>query len=167
MLAAEGLVELESNRGARVPMLDEAEVSILYLMRERLEPLALAESIPHLSDDALGELRALQSRIDAPGTLPEFLTLDRDFHMLTYSGCQSENLRDTVTRFWNSTQHYRRAYMQVSGPERRWIVNAEHDLILDAIERRDVQDAELYLAAHIRRTRTELLRHSASWSASQ
>jgi DNA-binding GntR family transcriptional regulator len=32
-------------------------------------------------------------------------------------------------------------------------------LLLDAIERRDVIDAERFLAGHIRRTRIELSRH--------
>ncbi len=159
MLAAEGLVELEPNKGARIPRLDEHEVSLLYTMRERLEPLALIESIPHLTDEQIDELRLIQLRIEADTELRDFLVLDREFHMLTYSGCDSEHLLGTVRRFWNTTQHYRRAFMEVSGPRRMWIVNAEHNLILDAIERRDAEDAERYLAGHIRRTRIELLRH--------
>ena len=64
-----------------------------------------------------------------------------------------------VTRLWNSTQHYRRAFVALSGPDRMWVVNAEHRLLLDAIERRDAVDAERFLAGHIRRTRIELGRH--------
>jgi DNA-binding GntR family transcriptional regulator len=48
--------------------------------------------------------------------------------------------------------------MEVSGPGRRWVVNSEHDFIIDAIERRDTDDAERYLAGHIRRTRMELMK---------
>jgi DNA-binding GntR family transcriptional regulator len=64
-----------------------------------------------------------------------------------------------VTRLWNSTQHYRRVFVQLSGPERRWVVNAEHRLLLDALVRRDEIDANRFLAGHIRRTRVELLHH--------
>ncbi len=46
MLAAEGLVENEPNKGARVPWLSMHEVDVMYRMREQLEPLALAESLP-------------------------------------------------------------------------------------------------------------------------
>lgn len=158
MLAAEGLVELESNKGARVPVLDQAELSIVYKMRERLEPLALAESVPHLGEHVIDQLRLLQARIAEDTDLSHFLALDREFHMLTYSGCASENLLATVERFWNSTQHYRRTFMEVSGRGRRWVVNSEHDFIIDAIERRDADDAERYLAGHIRRTRMELMK---------
>lgn len=159
MLEAEGLTELEANKGARVPLLDLGDLTLLYEMRERLEPLAIAESVPNLDDDAIAHLRELQERIAADTQLTDFLALDREFHMLTYSGCSSEHLLGIVRRFWNTSQHYRRLFMQVSGPQRLWVVNAEHNLILDAIERRDTEDAERYLAGHIRRTRIELSRH--------
>lgn len=159
MLAAEGLAELEANRSARVTRLDSEQLNLLYRMRERLEPLALIESIPRLSLDAIERLREVQSRIAADIQAHDFLALDREFHMLTYSGCQDEQLLALVRRFWNSSQHYRRAFMQVSGRERLWVVNAEHELILDAIQRQDADDAERYLVGHIRRTRIELGRH--------
>ena len=47
----------------------------------------------------------------------------------------------------------------LTGPGRRWVINAEHRLLLDAISRRDVVDAERFLAGHIRRTRIELGKH--------
>lgn len=159
MLAADGLAELEANKSARVTQLDSNQLTVLYRMRERLEPLALVESIPNLDAKAIAKLRELQARIAADIELRDFLTLDREFHMLTYSGCASEQLLAIVRRFWNTSQHYRRAFMSVSGRERLWVVNAEHELILDAIERRDTEDAERYLVGHIRRTRIELSRH--------
>ena len=160
MLEAEGLTELETNKGARVPLLGGREVDLLYQMRERLEPLALAESMPHLGSAELDRLGDLQSRIeDWPGET-EFLALDRELHLLTYSRCNMEPLLSTVTRLWNSTQYYRRLYMMLSGAGRHWIVNAEHNLLLDALRRGDVTDAGFYLRSHIRRTRVELERHA-------
>ena len=159
MLEAEGLTEHEPNKGARVPRLDAYEVDAIYRMRERLEPLALVESLPRLSDDDLRRLGQLQERIEANDDVGEFLALDRAFHLSSYAGCQIDQLRTVVTRLWNCTQHYRRAFMTISGPGRRWVVNAEHRLLLDAVERRDEVDAERYLVGHIRRTRIELGRH--------
>lgn len=159
MLEAEGLIEHRVNRGARVPRLDRHEVDVVYQMRERLEPLALSESIPHLGDGDLRRLDELQSRIEANADVAQFLALDREFHLLTYTGCQIDTLTSIVHRLWNVTQHYRRAFMALSGPGRMWVVNAEHRLLLDAIQRRDSVDAERYLGGHIRRTRVELDRH--------
>ncbi|HTE72853.1 MAG TPA: GntR family transcriptional regulator [Actinomycetes bacterium] len=159
ILEAEGLTELEANKGARVPRLDAAELDVLYKMRERLEPLALAESIPHLSSAEVRALSAIHERIAADADLRDFMVLDREFHLGSYAGCPSEQLAGTATRLWNSTQAYRRAFMSLGGRHRLWIVDHEHRLILDAIERRDTDDAERYLAGHIRRTRIELAAH--------
>jgi DNA-binding GntR family transcriptional regulator len=159
MLEAEGLIEHEANKGARVPRLDRHEVDVIYQMRERLEPLALTESIPGLTDADLRELEQIQQLIESDTDLGRFLELDRAFHLLTYSACRIDQLSSMVVRLWNSTQHYRRAYVSISGPGRRWVINAEHRLLLDSIERRDATDAERYLSGHIRRTRIELARH--------
>jgi len=159
ILEAEGLTEHEANRGARVPRLTAHEVDVVYRMRERLEPLALAQSIPALDRAAVEGLVEIQRRIEAATGIGDFLTLDREFHMRSYAGCGVQQLTATVTRLWNSTQHYRRAYVSLSGPGRMWVINSEHRLILDAVERGDTVDAERFLSGHIRRTRIELGRH--------
>ena len=159
MLETEGLTQLEVNKGARVSALDRDEIDVVYRMRERLEPLALTESIGHLTNDQLTELREIQEQIEANPDVSVFLELDRRFHLLSYAGCRTEQLSTTVTRLWNSTQHYRRAFMTLASPDRRWIVNAEHRLLLDAINRQDPVDCERFLSGHIRRTRIELVAH--------
>ena len=159
MLEAEGLIEHETNKGARVPRLGMHEVDVIYQMRERLEPLALSESIPHLDAHDLTRLDEIQTQIETSADVGRFLELDRELHLLSYAGCQIDQLTAMVTRLWNSTQHYRRAFVSSSGPGRMWVINAEHRLLLDAIERRDPTDAERYLSGHIRRTRVELGRH--------
>jgi DNA-binding GntR family transcriptional regulator len=159
ILEADGLTEHHTHKGARVPKLDLHEVQVIYQMRERLEPLALAESLPHLREDDFRRLEQIQARIEANTDIAEFLALDREFHLLTYAGCPIDQLSAMVVRLWNSTQHYRRAFMYLTGPARRWVVNAEHRLILDAVERRDAVDGERFLSGHIRRTRIELSQH--------
>jgi DNA-binding GntR family transcriptional regulator len=160
MLQAEGLTDYEANRGSRVPKLGMHEVEVIYQMRERLEPLALAESIPYLTPDQLAQLAALQDRIEAGlGDVQQFVRLDREFHLLTYAGCPISQLHASIVRMWNTTQHYRRAFVTLTGPSRQWVITAEHRLLLDAITRHDTVDAERYLSGHIRRTRIELTRH--------
>ena len=164
ILEAEGLTEHEMNKGARVPVLDLHEVQVVYQTRERLEPLALIESMPHLDAGQLARLREIQDRIAVASDINTFLTLDREFHLLSYAGCTTGPLNSVVTRLWNSTQHYRRAFVTISGPSRMWIVNAEHELLLDAIARADAVDAERFLSGHIRRTRIELAQHPEAFA---
>jgi DNA-binding GntR family transcriptional regulator len=159
MLEAEGLTEHEAHKGARVPRLTPHEVDVVYQMRERLEPLALTESMTRLGPDEHAQLEEVQQRIEDNEDLEKFLDLDREFHMLTYSGCHIDPLMSNVTRLWNSTQHYRRAFVALGGRSRMWVVNSEHRLILDAVVRRDSVDGERFLGGHIRRTRIELGHH--------
>ena len=164
MLEAEGLAEHERHRGARVPSLSMHEVDVMYRMREQLEQLAVAESIPNLTAAEIAHLEDVQEQIEAlrhedDGDVARFLELDREFHLAGYAGCRIEQLTGSVVRLWNSTAHYRRAFVTLSGPGRAWVINAEHRLLLDAIARRDSVDAERCVAGHVRRTRIELTRH--------
>jgi DNA-binding GntR family transcriptional regulator len=159
MLETEGLTQLVANKSARVPKLDRTELDIVYEMRERIETLALRLSLPRLTAEQVDELHSLQDQIEDNDDVGRFLDLDRRFHLSTYAGCPSAELLGTVERLWNSTQHFRRAFMVRTGVDRRWFVNVEHRLLLDAIDRRDDVDCERYLAGHIRRTRIQLAQH--------
>jgi DNA-binding GntR family transcriptional regulator len=159
MLELEGLAESLPNRGSRVPSLDLNEVHTYYRMRERLEPLTLVESMDHLTEEQIDDMERVQELIETNDDIDAFLALDRDFHMASYAACPSAQLLATTVRLWNATQHYRRAFMLLAGTNRMVVVNAEHGLILDALRRRDREDAERFLTGHIRRTRVELARH--------
>jgi DNA-binding GntR family transcriptional regulator len=165
MLETESLIDHQTNKGARVTRLDMHQADVIYQMRERLDPLVLAESIPNLTEGDFRTLEQIQDRIEANADVGAFVTLDREFHLLTYAGCRVEQLSSVVTRLWNATQHYRRAYVSISGPGQMWVINAEHRLLLDAIERRDTVDAERFLSGHVRRTRVELAKHPEIFDA--
>jgi DNA-binding GntR family transcriptional regulator len=159
ILESEGLVTLRSNSGAWVAELDRQECLDIYKIRECVEPLAIAESIPNLTNTDIQRLERLQAEIDRGTDVDRFLALDRELHLLTYSGCQIEPLNAMVERFWNTTQQYRRAYTTAIGSDRRWIINAEHRLLIDAIKQVDLEGAKTVVGSHIRRTRLELTRH--------
>lgn len=158
ILQDQGLVTLKSNSGAWVSKLNLPGCESMYKIRERLEPLALSESIPNLTSDHIARLEEIQGEIERNDDPERFLALDRELHHLTYHGCQDPELKRIIDRLWNTTQPYRRAYVAVSGPQRRWIINAEHRLLIDAITRADAPEAESVIALHIRRTRVALAR---------
>lgn len=155
-LETEGLVVLVPNSGAWVAKLDLSECIEIYKMRERLEPLAIAESIANVSPEALARMEQLQSEIESSNDIDEFLRLDREFHLCSYPVVNMPTLIRTIERFWNSTQHYRRAFAKAVGHDGLRMAHYEHRLLLDALRRRDGDAAERTLYGHIRRTRLEL-----------
>jgi DNA-binding GntR family transcriptional regulator len=166
ILESEGLAELSPNRGARVPTLSLREVNTYYRMRERLDPLTLVESIEFISDEQIAHMEAIQGQIELNTDVSRFLVLDREFHMTSYAACPSAMLLATTVRLWNATQLYRRAFMLLAGSGRAAFVNAEHRLLLDAVRRRDPEDAERFLVGHIRRTRVALTSHPTKLDSS-
>ncbi|MGE5722327.1 MAG: GntR family transcriptional regulator [Sphingomonadales bacterium] len=158
-LESDGLVALKPNSGAWVAKLDLKECLEIYLIRERLEPLALAESVGRMTDAEIDALERLVEEMAAGTDTETFLRLDRQFHLAAYRSAEMHQLLPMIERFWNTTQHYRRAFTKLLGRERNWIIHAEHRLIMDAIRRRDAQGAGNLLMEHIRRTRLELVEH--------
>lgn len=158
LLEAEGLVHLVANTGAWVASLSLQECTEAYLIRERLEPLLLSQSMPHLDADTVAQLDSLATRMEG-ADLETFLRLDRDFHLLTFGGAAAPMLHDIVLRLWNTTQHYRRAYALLVDIAASPAAHAEHHLLVDAIRRNETADAEVVQQLHIRRTRMELARH--------
>jgi DNA-binding GntR family transcriptional regulator len=158
-LESEGLVSLIPNSGASVAKLDLHECLEIYKIRELLEPLALSESIPHLTDGDIAALEAATLAMETTTDSDEFLRLDRDFHLSSYRGANTMRLRALVENYWNTTQHYRRAYVGLIWPQGNWIIFYEHRLLVEAIKRRDIEEAGRILSSHIRRTRLELQRH--------
>ena len=159
ILEAEGLLTLVANTGAWVAKLSLTDCEELYRIRERVEPLLLAYSIPTLGAGAIDRLAELADEMESARDVEEFLRLDRDFHLGSYAGADTAVLSDLVLGLWNRTQHYRRAFTRVFRSEGDRSAHHDHHLLVAAFRRGDGEEAERVLAAHIRRTRLELARH--------
>jgi DNA-binding GntR family transcriptional regulator len=164
MLEADGLVNLVAHTGAWITQLSLAECEEMYQIRERIEPLLLRLSIPHLTRGQIDQLAELANGMEKSKEVEVFLKLDREFHLLSYEGAETVLLSEMVQRLWNTTQHYRRAYTRLLESDGFRPAHYEHHLLLSAIFKNDVEDAERVLYGHIRRTRLELAQHSDVFS---
>jgi DNA-binding GntR family transcriptional regulator len=159
MLEADGLINLVAHTGAWISHLSLTECEEMYQLRERIEPLLLRLSIPHLTSSVIEELQELITQMESTTDVERFLKLDRQFHLLTYSRAETVLVGEMVNRLWNTTQHYRRAYSQMMAATSFKPAHYEHHLLLAAIINHDADDAERILFGHIRRTRLELAQH--------
>lgn len=159
ILESDGLVTLIANTGAWVARLSQRECSEVYRIRERLEPLLLSESIPNLSPETVERLDALATEMEHSPNVETFLRLDREFHLLSFSAADTSVLGDIVYRMWNTTQHYRRAFALLVDPQSNRALHYEHHLLVDSIQRGDIENAERVQLGHLRRTRLALERH--------
>jgi DNA-binding GntR family transcriptional regulator len=165
ILESEGLVTLVTNAGSWVSRLSAHECRELYQMRERLEPLLLGYSAASLPEAVVERLQDLADAMQESTDVEQFLRLDREFHLLSYSAASTIMLDETIVRLWNRTQHYRRAYSLMFRAERDDSVHYDHQLLVAALRNRDGEDAERVLTGHIRRTRLALSRHPEIFDA--
>jgi DNA-binding GntR family transcriptional regulator len=165
ILEAEGLVTTVANTGAWIATLSIDECAELYQVRERIEPLLLRYSLPHLTSADIDRLGELVEEMRNIRDIERFLELDREFHLGSYRGAETTFLRPTVERLWNATQHYRRAFTRLLDVESSRIVHDEHHMLVVAIREDDPDEAERVLFGHIRRTRLQLTRHPQVFSS--
>lgn len=161
ILETRGLVSLRANAGARVASLTLRDMDLSYRIREVLEPMLLAESIPNLTDAALDDMREVKARLERVTHVDDYMPLARQFHWTAFSGHRVPLLAQIVERLWDTTQHYRRVYaeMALRDTELMDVMRAERDLLFGAIFRRETDLAPRILSAHIRRTHMGLLEH--------
>jgi DNA-binding GntR family transcriptional regulator len=157
LLEMESLVSMRPNSGATVTPLTIDEMYEVYRMREQLEPMAITESIPRLTDAQVDEIRRLHAVLDAtPVGGEQWLEADRGFHLATVAGAPMPRLLRSIAELFNAASRYRRALA-------KWVptdlptVQIEHALLMNAVERRYAEDAAAILEMHIRRTRQSLL----------
>ncbi|ADB53484.1 GntR family transcriptional regulator [Conexibacter woesei] len=160
LLESEGLVVLRPNSGARVALLDFAECEEIYKMRERLEPLAFAESVGRLTPEQIERAHTLSAAL--PGLVHDpkrWLEGDRRLHLACYAGIPTPRLLRTIVSYWNISQQYRRVLLTTFTERDFELQHAEHELIIDALESDNSRAGEDLMRAHIERSRLRLTRH--------
>lgn len=156
-LEGEGLVVFRANSGARVAVLDLEECEEIYKMRERLEPLALSESLRAITDEQVAVLAALADELRGRAGDPhDWIAGDRAFHLACYAGVSTPRLLAAIVGYWNATHPYRRVLVAPFADRDFDLVHTEHTLIVDAIARRNARVGEELLRAHIERSRLRL-----------
>jgi GntR family transcriptional regulator, rspAB operon transcriptional repressor len=162
-LSSEGLVVMEPARGARVAPLDGTDVREVYLMRERLEPMAFALAIPRVTETDIDQAADLLKTMEGLGPGEnEWLRLDRQFHTMWYEHTKMPRLIRTIDQLWDVAQRYRAVYSMTPGAGS--ISDLEHWLMLEAIRRRSPLDAEALLEVHLRHVRSILETSATQYS---
>ena len=161
-LEACGLVVRRPNVGARVVTLSSSQLIEIFHVREALEGMAARLAAQHMSDEEIADLRRLLGQhgeqIERDAEHAYFQREgDLDFHYRIVQG--SHNTR-MINLLCNDLYHLVRLYRYQFGMSSKRGPRAfvEHEHIVDAIERRDAEMAELMMRAHIRASRENVER---------
>ncbi|MEJ2654256.1 MAG: GntR family transcriptional regulator [Acidihalobacter sp.] len=156
-LEACGLVERRANVGARVVTLSSEGLLEIFQVREALESMAARLAAEHMTDEEIAALRGLLDQhgrqIEEDSGQAYFQKVgDLDFHYRIVQGSRNGQL---IKLLCNDLYHLMRLYRYQFGMQSRRAPRAfvEHRMIVDAIEQRDGEMAELLMRHHIRTSR--------------
>jgi DNA-binding GntR family transcriptional regulator len=161
-LEACGLVVRRANVGARVVTLASAQLIEIFHVREALEGMAARLAAQAMSDAEIADLRGLLERhgeqIASDGDQAYFQREgDLDFHYRIVQGSHNGRLVGLLCDdLYHLVRLYRYQFGMASKRGPRAFV--EHGHIVDAIQRRDAEMAELMMRAHIRASRENVER---------
>jgi len=159
VLAAEGLVVLLPNRGARAARLTRESVQDLFEVCEGLEALAGELACQRISDQQVAEIAALHAAMLAhfrSGDLIPYYRCNRLIHegiVRAADNAVLSNLYESV-----AARIRRARFITPMTPERWTLAVQEHEAILNALLRRDGGGLAHILRTHLRHKRAEVER---------
>lgn len=152
-LDTEGFVRIIPRRGAFVADVSTKDIEDLYLARQLLEGDTAAQAVTHLTTAHLATLQMLMQQMSDELVAHDYLTFmvsNRHFHFTIYTALDNTYLTNMITTLWDLAERYRYQYVLLH--ERGMVIQAEHQLILDACHERDATKLREAIVVHMQRT---------------
>lgn len=158
-LVAMGLVHHVPHRGARVVTLELKSVMELYEVREALESTAAGLAAKNMNKDEITNLRELlevhRRHVDCNEGKYLQVEGDFDFHYRIIRGCGNTMLINQLCdELYHLIRMFRHQASRFKTRSNRALI--EHAQLLDAIELRDSDMAEMVMKYHIRRAKNSI-----------
>ena len=152
-LDAEGLVSIDAHRNARVALLTAREARDLFLVRERLDPMAAALAAEQRTDEDIEFIRQAAEAMEplADTADLEALAAHREFHRSIYRASHNDLLVSILESLWDKADRYRQvglAARKDSAADRQRVAD-EHQRIMDAVITGNANEAERCMVEHI------------------
>ncbi|HVZ42804.1 MAG TPA: GntR family transcriptional regulator [Ramlibacter sp.] len=150
-LAAEGLVELVPNRGAIAIELGEEDIRHTFEVMGGLEALSGELAAERITDEELAELRAMHFEMLAAYTrrdLRAYYRLNAKIHSAINAAARNPVLSATYDRVNARLQALR--FRSNQDGEKWKTAMREHELMVDALARRDAAAMRRVLIAHLK-----------------
>ena len=149
-LAAEGLVEMRTNRGARVADVDQGGMRSSYEARSVVEPGAARFAAQRRLEEPLARMRAaIGDQRRAVRNVHRSFEANREFHLALVAASGNEFLLQFAERLWVARIGATIYERQVATQERMLLDVREHEQILAAIEAGDGRRAESLTRRHL------------------
>jgi DNA-binding GntR family transcriptional regulator len=158
VVAAEGLVVLLPNRGSRAAKLTQKDVKELFEVCEALEATAGELACPHISDQQLHEIAALQANMVEHYRARDLIAYYRCNRLIHEAIVRAADNAVLAGFYESVAARIRRArFITPMSPEHWALAVSEHEGMLNALQRRDASGLAHILRTHLRRKRDEVV----------
>ncbi|HYD56116.1 MAG TPA: GntR family transcriptional regulator [Burkholderiales bacterium] len=159
LLATEGLVELLPNRGAVVSAVEPQRIAQTLTVMGTLEALAGELVCANAGDEEIRRIRALHGRMvtmHARGDLAGYFRHNQMIHLAIVEASGNAVLANTYRQLNANVKRAR--YMANLSRERWDAAVAEHESIMQALEKRDAAKLKRLLADHLAHKLAQVLK---------
>jgi DNA-binding GntR family transcriptional regulator len=156
ILAGEGLIEMEANRGARAISLARGEVREVYDLRILLECDALRRAAPMLIPATLAEIERIRLKSDLDAGSPDWAEGDWEFHRALYRPANRPRQLALIESLRRTCRLHVAAHATMPARKPRWL--AGHRRIVVHLQRQEAELAVRELHDHLEAAATHLLR---------
>lgn len=149
-LELDGLVLMIPRKGAEVADITEKSLLDVLEVRRALEELAVKLACDRIGDKEIEELKTASQEFGKAlecGDVTEFAEADVKFHDIIYRATDNERLIQLLYNLREQMYRYRVEYLKREDAHE--ILLAEHDKIIDTIEKRDKEEAMKAVCRHI------------------
>lgn len=164
VLAAEGLIELLPNRGARVRQLSRRDLEELFEVMGGLESLAGRLACETITDEEIAEIEQLHYQMYGHylhRDMHNYFLINQRIHERIVAASRNETLRATYANFAGRIRRVRYS-ANFARKRQRWAeAMREHEAILDALRRRAGSELSDILFHHLRNKRAAAVEHLA------
>ncbi len=159
-LKGEGLLELKQYKGARVLSVSIRDVGHIYDIRMMAEILILSGVIASdYGDEFLEKLSDINKKVDfslPPDELnARYQEINNEFHYFMFTKCENRRAVDMYTFYSNLFRALKKKYPNT--PEEISAAYAEHELIIEALRRRDAETLHRLVEQHATRAKHVLI----------
>lgn len=149
-LELEGLVLMIPRRGAEVAEITEKSLRDVLEVRKALEELSVELACDRITEDDIEKLKEAAKEFETAlkdEDVTEFAEADVRFHDIIYLATDNQRLIQLLYNLREQMYRYRVEYLKQK--EMHEILLAEHDKIVECIEKRDKEAAKEAIGTHI------------------
>ncbi|MEJ2057638.1 MAG: GntR family transcriptional regulator [Desulfofustis sp.] len=142
-LESDGYVIFTPHSGAVVTEINQQKLSEIYVIRISLEALATRLAVPYIDQDDLAWLKKKNNEMKAAvkkSHYEKLARLNKAFHLRIYEAAPFPRLYKMISDLWDAFERWPSVFTYI--PDRAVAALKEHEQIIEALEKADVDWAD-------------------------